>query len=68
MTIKLWSSWVQRDEVSYQCNCHIYLVIVQHFNVRVTTDKRLLFNSKVYFQMNYKGITTVYIQWRISDA
>ena len=31
------------------------------------TDKRLVHKSKVFIQLRYKGITTVYV-WQISDA
>ena len=33
----------------------------------LTTDKRLCFNLKVFIQLNYKGITTVYV-WQIGHA
>ena len=34
------------------------------YYIHVTIDKALCFDSKVLIQLNYKGITTVYI-WRI---
>ena len=43
----------------FRCNLTFY--------VHVTTDKRLVLYSKVFIQLNYKGIPTVY-NWRIGDA
>ena len=61
--------------IAYQCRLAItsqqvstHNAKIEHiYYIRVTTDKRIVFDSKVFIQLNYKGIPTVYV-WQIGDA
>ena len=54
-----------KDDKSYSWTRWMSKIFTYY--IRVTIEIRLVFNSKVFIQLNYKGIVTVY-KWQIGNA